>query len=103
MKQTPSPALAAVAALLPALPPELRTRIERAIAEPDQQATAIPDRVLSSVEVAKVFGITRKTVFRLAKRGDIRTVRLPGRKRGVGFLASTVGACLSRCAAGGTQ
>lgn len=96
----PSPALAAVAALLPALPQELRKRIERALVEPDPQATAIQDHVLSSAEVAKIFGVTRKTIFRLAKGGDIRTVRLPGRKRGVGFLASTVGACLSRCAIG---
>ena len=98
----PNPTLAAFAALLPTLPDAtMRRRIELALTmPPEETAVAMPDRVLSASETARTFSVTAKTIHRMAKAGTLHRVKLPGRVRGVGFLASEVGALLAKCAGG---
>ncbi|MCX7009228.1 MAG: hypothetical protein NTY53_18620 [Kiritimatiellaeota bacterium] len=96
------PALAVLAAVLPTLQDAgMRCRLESAlIAPPAEMPAALPDRVLSPKETALTFSVTTKTVFKMAREGALHSVKLPGRVRGVGFLASEVGALLTRCAGG---
>jgi hypothetical protein len=59
------------------------------------------DRVLDVSETATSLRQTRRTVFRLLKEGNLTRVKLPGRKRGCGILASSVSELLRRCATTG--
>jgi len=99
----PNPTLAAIVALLPTLPDSaMRRRVESALIAPSpkEMPVALPDCVLSANETATAFSVTPKTVHRMAAEGVLHRVRLPGRKRGVGFLRSEVVELLARCARG---
>lgn len=95
------PTLAALSALLPTMPDAaMRLRIERAITTPVEALSPLPDQIISPRDVARALACTPKTVHRLASQGELHRVRLPGRKRGHGFLASEVSRLLIRCAGG---
>lgn len=91
--------LDAVKALLkadPALTPADRARIVAGIrnhgrdAEPTRTAPAPDKRILPRAEVARRFNRSLRFVDHLAKAGTLRRIKLPGRKRGCGFLADEV-------------
>ena len=89
----------AVRALLksdPALTPADRARIVASVRnhgrEPEgpRENTAPEKRILPRGEVARRFNRSLRFVDHLAKAGTLRRVKLPGRKRACGFLASDV-------------
>jgi excisionase family DNA binding protein len=79
---------------------ELLRRLS-ADAPPHPQPSA-PERVLSVREAADALHVTTRTVQRLCTQGHLKRVRLPGRTRGVGILASSLTDLLSAGASGVT-
>lgn len=53
-------------------------------------AAKAPPRIIRRGEVAKRAGVTARAVDKWAEEGLLRKVRLPGRKRSIGFLESDV-------------
>jgi hypothetical protein len=45
-------------------------------------------RIVRRAEAARMYGCSLRLVDRLAEQGVLKKVRLPGRKRGAGFLES---------------
>ena len=97
MKETRD-AVAALLRLDPSITPET---VKAGIAVLDGKATnaldAAPlDRVLSRAEVARLLGVTPRSVTSYARRGLIRPCRFGlGGKRSVGFSADSVRAAMA--------
>jgi hypothetical protein len=87
------------------IPASRRDAILSAITEEPKSLVppVVADRVLDVSEAATSLRQTRRTVFRLLKEGNLTRVKLPGRKRGCGILASSVSELLRRCATKGVQ
>ena len=90
--------LDAVKALLksdPALTPADRARIVASVRNHGKDVTpragvVAEKQILPRAEVARRFNRSLRFVDYLAKAGTLRRVKLPGRKRGCGFLADEV-------------
>lgn len=65
-----------------------------------QAAESQPERLLRRMEVARRLSCSLRLVDLLAHNGALQRIKLPGRKRGHGFLASEIDALL---AGGGAQ
>ena len=56
--------------------------------KPEQDVKA--DRLLTLAETAAIMRVTKHAVYRWARQGILRPVRLPGRKQNLGYLASDI-------------
>ncbi|MFZ4396556.1 MAG: hypothetical protein ACOYOU_13115 [Kiritimatiellia bacterium] len=80
----------------PGLTPVDRQRIVATIRNHGKQpetpraTAAVERRILNRLDVAARFNRSLRFVDHLAKAGTLRRVKLPGRKRGCGFLAEEV-------------
>jgi len=59
-----------------------------------RETAAGPVRLLTRGEVAAIMRVTPRSVNNWAAQGILRPVRLPGRQRARGYLASDVGRIL---------
>lgn len=86
----------------PTVTPADRVRLVALIRNPATKPTPPTDtRIMRRGEVAKVLSRSTRAVDLLAEQGHLRKVRLPGRIRAGGFLASDVYALIG--AAGETR
>ena len=58
------------------------------LAEPPEASQQRIQRIVRRAEAARMYGCSLRLVDRLAAQGVLKKVRLPGRKRGAGFLES---------------
>ncbi len=66
-----------------------------------EEATPLPDRIITVPETASALRQTKRTVHRLCNEGHLVRVKFPGRKNAAGILASSVSALLQKCAVSG--
>ncbi len=58
------------------------------LTEPHEASQQRIQRIVRRAEAARMYGCSLRLVDRLAAQGVLKKVRLPGRKRGAGFLES---------------
>jgi excisionase family DNA binding protein len=56
----------------------------------EQSAETATERLLTRAEVSAIMRVHQRTVQNWAKQGILRAVKLPGRQRARGYLASEV-------------
>ncbi len=79
-----------VRVLIGTLPANVRTRLVRELAVEITPAQPDTNRIMRPTEVGKVLSRSVRAVHLLAAQGYLRKIRLPGRTRAGGFLASDV-------------
>lgn len=86
----------------PTVAPAERVRLVALFRNPVTKTTAPTEtRIMRRSEVAKVLSRSTRAVDLLAEQGHLRKVRLPGRTRAGGFLASDVYALIGAGGDGG--
>jgi len=78
----------------------LRKGPESGKANPAESDTPSATRIVRRRQAAEMYGCSLRLIDRLAAQGILRKVRLPGRRRGAGFLQSEL---LAVIAAQGNQ
>jgi len=61
----------------------------------EQPVETLIERLLTRAEVAAIMRVHQRTVQNWAKQGILRAVKLPGRQRARGYLASEVNRLLT--------